>query len=257
MNYSDWAALSQYICVQDDKIKQLESELDSVIALTNAEQQKRVASKAKDKETPSRASEKAQQLTRMKTTIAVIQKPEKILETASLYGPEERRIKNKVKVSSDKELPASTAKQRSTTNTPDDRERAAPLNNSRGLQKSLTMRGGLHDSAARSQGATLRQSIAEAAAKPSARSRTPAKIDVFQTLEYKTLQAEKDKLRKELDAAEREREAAKQDGQHLSEVVAEVKQTNQRLGEDILQLKMQFKNSKKERKEVESRLESV
>ena len=35
MNYSDWAALSQYICVQDEKIKQLETELDSVIELSS------------------------------------------------------------------------------------------------------------------------------------------------------------------------------------------------------------------------------
>lgn len=43
----------------------------------------------------------------------------------------------------------------------------------------------------------------------------------------------------------------------MNDVVKEVKQTNQRLAEDILALKMQYKNSKKDRKEVESRLESV
>ena len=43
----------------------------------------------------------------------------------------------------------------------------------------------------------------------------------------------------------------------MTDVVKEVKQTNQRLGEDILALKMQYKNSKKDRKEVESKLESV
>ena len=150
MNYSDWAALSQYICVQDEKIKQLETELDSVIELSSIDQRKRSAGKAKEKETPSRMLEKAQQISRMKTTVAVIQKPEKILETASLYGTDERRIRNKVKMSSDKEVVASPAKQRSTTTTPDDREKAAPTHNARALQKSLTMRGGLHDPATRS-----------------------------------------------------------------------------------------------------------
>ena len=43
----------------------------------------------------------------------------------------------------------------------------------------------------------------------------------------------------------------------MAKVVSEIKQTNKRLGEDVLQLKMQYKNSKKERKEVESKLESV
>ena len=43
----------------------------------------------------------------------------------------------------------------------------------------------------------------------------------------------------------------------MAKVVSEIKQTNKRLGEDVLQLKMQYKNSKKERKEAESKLESV
>lgn len=51
----------------------------------------------------------------------------------------------------------------------------------------------------------MRHGIVETQAKPSARSKTPAKFDVFQSPEYKTLQAEKDKLRKELAEAEKER----------------------------------------------------
>ena len=63
-----------------------------------------------------------------------IKKPEKILETATLYGHDERRIKNSDSTTKPKEMTSPlVVKQRSTTNTPDDREKVSSMPVSRGL----------------------------------------------------------------------------------------------------------------------------
>ena len=56
------------------------------------------------------------------------------METATLYGPDERRIKNNDSATKSKEMTSPlVVKQRSTTNTPDDREKVTSVQNSRGL----------------------------------------------------------------------------------------------------------------------------